>query len=57
MEADLAKAFLESNNIKVMISEVFSAVPPLESAMGLRLLVKEEDTEKATELLKNEAGS
>jgi len=50
-EVDLAKSLLENEGIRAVISGDFSVMPPLELAMGLRLLVGEEDVKKATELL------
>ena len=56
LQAELARGLLESNNIKAMVSadDAGGANPALLLATGgVRLLIKEEDIQKAVKVLEN----
>jgi len=60
IDADMAKSYLEANGIKseVFVDRCFGIGQALQdSAPGARLMVNEQDAQKAEELLKNSNGN
>ena len=49
---EMAKGLLEINGVKAFISGENHAQPNIEFAAGIRLWVKEEDREKAVDIIK-----